>query len=151
VAVPDGWTVQLADAIAAALHEFSPRLGGEKVALLAVDCHPWHGSVDLAVLTASEVATDPLLADPAEMAAWRYHNITRELSSWEPVERLGREMQSAYESGDRRAVAEGYLRACATAVTSTKVVAALRLLERSSGFRVSVAHPDDGREFVPAG
>jgi hypothetical protein len=140
----------LADAIAAAVREFAPQLDGEAVAFLAVDCHPWHGSIALAVLTAAEVAMDGLLADPDEMAAWRHHDFTQGLLSWQPVAALGREMRAVYESGERPTVADAFLRACAAAVSSPQVVAALVLLERADKFRVSVAHPDDGREFVVA-
>jgi hypothetical protein len=139
----------LADAIAAAVREFAPKLRGEAVALLAVDCHPWHGSIALAILTVAEVAADGLLADPAEMAAWRHYDFARGLSSWQPVAGLGQEMQAAYEAGDRPAVGEAFLRACAAAVSSPQVAASLELLERSGDFRISVAHPDDGHEFVP--
>jgi hypothetical protein len=55
----------------------------------------------LAALTGAEAAADPLLADPAEMAAWRYWNFTAGLPAWRPAERLGREMRTAYEAGDR--------------------------------------------------
>jgi hypothetical protein len=84
------------------------------------------------------------------MAAWRHHDFTQELLSWQPVAVLGREMQAAYEAGERPTVAESFLRSCAAAVSSPQVVAALALLERADEFRVSVTHPDDGREFVVA-
>jgi hypothetical protein len=145
------WTRQLSDAIANALREFALKHSDEPVVLLAVDCHPWHGSVALAVLTAAEVAADELLADPAEMAAWKHYDFTRELSSWRPVAGLGRDMQTAYESGDRLAMTDAFLRACAAAVSSPQVIAALELLERIADFRVSVRHPDNDREFVSTG
>jgi hypothetical protein len=142
---------RLADAVAAAVCVFAPQLGGEAVVLLAVDCHPWHGAVALAILTTSDVTPDRLLADPAEMAAWRHYDFARELPSWQPVARLGREMQAAYEAGDRPIVAEAFLRSCAAAVSSAQVGASLKLLNRTGEFRVSVTHPDNGHEFVPAG
>jgi hypothetical protein len=59
-------------------------------------------------------------------------------------------MLAAYEAADdRRAVAEAFLRACAVAVTSADVAAAVESLVRVGDFRISVAHPDDGREYVP--
>jgi hypothetical protein len=138
----------LTDTLASAVCEFAPQLVGEAVVLLAVDCHPWHGRIALAALTAAEVAADPPLADPAEMAAWRYYDFTEALSAWQPAARLGREMRAAYEAGDRPQVADAYLRTCARAVGSAQFTAALACLQRASGFRVSVTHPDDGREFV---
>ena len=60
-------------------------------------------------------------------------------------------MRAAYEAADdRRAVAEAFLRACAVAMTSLDVAAAVELLVRGGDFRISVAHPDDGREFFAA-
>jgi hypothetical protein len=106
----------------------------------------------LSVLTAGEVAADARLADPSEMAAWRHYNLTAGLASWQPVEALGRDMRAAYEAAvDSAAVAEEFIRACARAAASPEAVAATELLKRSEGFRVSVSHPDDGREFFPPG
>lgn len=149
--VPEDWSARLADAIAGALWEFAPQLGGEAIALLAVDCHPWHGSVGLSALTATEAAEDALLADPSEMAAWRHHDFAHEMTAWRPVAGLGDEMRAAYEAGGGPEVAVAYLRVCAAVVSSAPVKAALEQLCRADGFRVSVAHPDDGREFVPPG
>jgi hypothetical protein len=149
--VPENWATKLADAIVEAVREFAPQLGTEAVAMLAVDCHPWHGTVALALLTAAEVELDQRLADPAEMAAWRHFEFTRELSSWRPVAELGRQMQAAYDAGDRSQLAEAFQRACATAVSSPQVAAALARLRRAAGLRLSVAHPDDRREFVAPG
>jgi hypothetical protein len=128
--------------------EFAPQLGGDEVAILAVDCHPWHGLITLALLTAEEVQSNPLLVDPAEMAAWRHYDFTRASVAWQPVTELGREMQTAYERGQRSDVAEAFLRACAEAVSSPLVAAALGQLSRADAFRLSVTHPDDNREFV---
>ncbi len=116
--------------------------------MLALDCHPWHGSIGIAVLTAKEVAAGRALDDPAEMAAWRLFDFARNFGSWQVVSALGKEMKSAYESGDRPEVVEAFLRACATAVTSYPVTKALESFMLVDGFRLSVAHPDNGREFV---
>ena len=147
--VPEDWTPRLAAAIAAAVREFSSTLGGSLVALLAVDCHPWHGSVDLALLTATEVAADPELADPADMAVWRYYCFSTGLAAWQPVAALGREMQAVYEAAaDPGTTAEAFMRACAGAAVGPSVAAAIELLARAPGFRLTITHPDDGREFV---
>ena len=142
----------MAGAIAAATREFAPTLGGSPVVLLAVDCHPWHGAVELSILTAGEVAANPELADPAEMAAWRHYNCSAGLASWQPAGALGHQMRAAYEAAVHPAeVAEGFMRACARAAASPDVVAASELLQRAAEFRTSVSHPDDGREFFPLG
>lgn len=84
------------------------------------------------------------------MAGWRHYNFTSKLSSWRLVAELSRQMQMAYETGNKPEVADAYLRACALAVSSLQVVEALALIKRSDDFRVSVTHPDDGREFLSA-
>ena len=61
---------------------------------------------------------------------------------------LGDEMMRAYEVGDKQEVAAVFLRACSRAVSSDEVCKAVGLLNRTSDFRCSVIHPDDGREFV---
>jgi hypothetical protein len=148
--VPDDWIPRLTAAIAAAVQELAPRLRGTPVAFLVVDCQPWHGSIGLAILTVREAEADQLLLDPMEMAAWRHYDFTAGLPSWLLAGTLGRTMQAAYEAADdRRGVAEAFFRACAEAVATPEAADALELLERASGFRISVAHPDDGREFFP--
>jgi hypothetical protein len=146
-AVPNDWTPRLVASIA--VREFAPALGGSPVAMLAVDCHPWHGSVELALLTAGEVAAAPELADPADMAAWRHYRFSNGLAAWQLVASLGREVRVAYEAAaDPGAAAEAFMRACADAAVSPQVTAAVKLLVRAAGFRLTVTHPDDGREFV---
>src|SRR5262249_16777767 len=146
----DHWTSELAATIAAAVREFAPIVRGQSIALLAVDCHPWHGLITLAVLTQAEVAADEMLTNPAEMAAWRHYHFTGGLAWWQRAAALGRAMRAAYEAaGDRGRVAEAFLRACARAMTAPQVAESVELLVRAGSFRVSVSHPDDGREFVP--
>jgi len=142
------WTVRLTEAIAGAVREFASQLNGKPVAMFAVDCQPWHGIVTLPVLTSAEAIADPLLVDPIEMAAWRHYDFTDTLLSWHSVADLGREMQRVYQTGDRAAVAEAFLQACAVAVTSPHVKASLKLLNPTPSFRVSVMNPVDNRELV---
>jgi hypothetical protein len=146
---PDAdWARRLAVVIAAAVRELSTRLRGTPVIQLAVDCHPWNGTLGLSVLTAAEVEADPVLNDPSEMAAWRHFNCSAGLAAWQPAGTFGREMQTAYTTAaDRKAAADEFFRACATAVSSPEVGTAVALLDTDSRFRVSVAHPDDGREY----
>lgn len=145
----EDWTGRLAAAIAATLREFTLQIGNTSISLLAVDCHPWHGRIGLSALTSAELGRDALLNDPSEMAAWQHHDFSNPFPAWQPVRRLGEEMQGAYEnSSNRPAVAENYFQACARAVTSSEVRSAIELLPRAGAFRVSVSHPDSGREFV---
>jgi hypothetical protein len=153
--VPEDWIPRLASAIAASLREFGPRqLRGQPIVALDFGCFPWHGSVELSVLTAAEVDADQVLFERGEQAAWHYYNFPVGLASWEPATELGRQMGEAYsadDEGDEDARAEAFLRACALALASPEVTAALGSLQRHPTFRISVAHPDSGRQFWPPG
>jgi hypothetical protein len=149
--VPAAWTARLADAIAASLREFAPQLQGSEVVLLQVTCLPWHGLLGLAILTAEEFAEDARLADPRRTMDWQHGEFTEEVEAWGPTAALAQEMRAAYYgSSDCPAAALAFLRACARAAAAATVVKAVSLLERADGFRVSVPHPDDGREFFPS-
>ncbi len=151
-AEPDDWTTCLAKAIAATLREIGPQLRGKPVVAFDIGCFPWHGSIELSVLTAEELNADPALWDPSEVAAWDHYNFAIELPSWHPAAELGRRMANAYYSaadGGRQATVEAFLRACAAAVASPEVTQSLAALLRDPRFRVSVSHPDDGRMFYP--
>jgi hypothetical protein len=148
--VPDDWTTRLADAIAASLREFAPRLQESEVALLTVICLPWHGLLSLAVLTAAELAEDAGLADPRTTMDWQHGEFTENVESWGQTTPLAQEMRSAYYgSADCPAAALAFPRACARAAATFTVADAVSLLKRAGGFRISVPHPDDGREYFP--
>ncbi|WP_145238376.1 hypothetical protein [Urbifossiella limnaea] len=105
-------------------------------------------------MTAAEADADGRLLDPREMAAWGRYWYTDELPAWTPVAELGQEMRPAYEAaagttGEHREVAEAYFQACARAVASPEVGKAVDLFVRDLRFRLTVTHPDDGREFYP--
>jgi hypothetical protein len=147
--LPADWITRLSDAIVASLQEFVPLHGHETFALFAVDCHPWHGMIGLAMVTSEELVSEPFLAEPAEMAAWRHYNFAGQLAAGKLFIPLGEEMFSAYDQfEDKPTGALTFLEACAIAATSSQVTAALGLLNRESGFRVSVTHPDSDQEFV---
>ncbi len=146
--VPGDWTPRLAEAIAGAVREFAPTLDDAAIVLLALDCHPWNGILELSALTAAEVEADSLLNDPAEMAVWEHYNFAARLTSWQPTAGLGAEMRAAYKASERPALAAAFLSACAAVVWSPSVSAALASLTQAEGFRWSVTHPDSGQEFV---
>jgi hypothetical protein len=148
VTVPHDWTPRLSSAIAGALCEFTQHVGAEPLVMLALDCHPWNGDIGISALTANEAAINMSLNDPAEMAAWRFFDFAGDFDSWQVVTELGQQMKSAYYSGDRHAVVESFFIACAAAITSDVVDEAIERFIRIDGFRFSVAHPDNGREFV---
>lgn len=116
--------------------------------MLALDCHPWNGDIGISALTATEVARDHSLADPAEMAAWRFFDFASDFECWQEVTEIVREMKTAYYSEDRLRVVETFIGACAEAITSDVVGAALEKFALAEGFTLSVVHPDTGREFV---
>lgn len=149
--IPDGWTAHLADAIAASIREFAPRLRGTSIVLLQMTCLPWHGLLGLAILTAEELAEDAGLADPMRTMEWRHGEFTEEVEAWRLTTPLAQGMRAAYNSSpDCPAAAIAFLRACARAVATPAVAEAASLLERADGFRISVPHPDDRRrEFFP--
>jgi hypothetical protein len=145
--VPEDWTDRFAATVAATVHGFTIQPLG-KLALFAVDCHPWNGFLGLAILTTEEAESDNSLLDIEEMAAWRHYHFSNTLPTWSPAEVLGHEMQEAYEAaGDRRTAARDFLNACARAMHYTNVVEAIELLKHDGAFRISVVHPDDGEEF----
>jgi hypothetical protein len=148
--VPDGWTAHLADAIAASLREFAPQLRGTAVVLLQVTCLPWHGLLGLAILTAEEFAEEANLAGPMKIMDWQHGEFTEEVEAWGPTTPLAQEMRATYySSSDCPAAALAFLRACARAAATSTVTEAVSLLKRADGFRISVPHPDDRREFFP--
>lgn len=150
--VPEGWSAGLADAIAASLREFAPQLQGTAVARLQVICLPWHGQLGLAILTADEVAADPSLDDPRMTMDWQHGEFTEEVDAWDQTTPLAQAMRAVYySSSDCPTTAAAFLQASARAAASPTVAEAVGLLDRAEGFRISVIHPDDRREFFPPG
>jgi hypothetical protein len=108
--------------------------------------------VGLAILTAEELADNRTLAEPSTMAEWRHYDFAAQLEDGKSFIRLSEEMRSAYyRAEDRPKMAEIFLEACAVAALTPQVTAALELLPREKGFRISVPHPDSNREFVVLG
>jgi hypothetical protein len=142
------WGSDLAQFLSAALGEFRTQ-ATEQVEQFAVDCHPWNGAVVLAFLTASEVEESPFLAEVEEMAAWKFYNFASTLSCSRPE--LGLRMRELYEqAGDDRAkVAEQFFVACAAAVASKPVQDMLSTYKLSKNFKITVPHPDSGKEYYP--
>jgi hypothetical protein len=141
------WTTRLAALIEMALAEFRDQVQGQ-IDSFAVDCHPWNGVLDLAILTHDEVLNDPLLFNPAEMAAWKHYHFGAGLKSWQAAGKLASQMRETYDkSTDRPAVAEEYLRACAAAVATTAVQQSLSRYPMTDGFRIAVRHPDTDKEY----
>lgn len=153
--VPAAWSTRLAAAMAATVREYAARrLSSKPIVAFNVGCFPWHGRIELSILTADELDSDPVLMEPGEIAAWLHYNIGVGLSSWEPVMvSLGGEMSAAYSGAagrDKVAVTEAFLRACAEAAGRPEVAEALGSVGCDPRFRITVDHPDDGRDrFAP--
>jgi hypothetical protein len=153
--VPADWTARLATTIAGAVRYFATqRLQGKRVVVFDIGCFPWHGSIELSVLTSEELDGDSHLLEPSELASWSHYNFGAGLASW-PIEKiLGPQMSEAYylsADGDKKAIAELFLQACAAAADSPQVRTAIELFERDPKFKIRVAHPDNNREFYTPG
>jgi hypothetical protein len=143
----DKWSSDLAQFISAALAEFRAQ-ATDKIEQFAVDCHPWNGVVVLAFLTTKEVKESPWLAETEEMAAWKFYDFASALSC--SSAELGSRMQELYEQGDDKAkVAERFFMACAAAVASKPVQDMLSKYKLSENFKITIPHPDTGKEYYP--
>ena len=148
--LPNDWIAQLKSVIADTIREFSPRIRGTPIILLVVDCFPWHGSIELSILTLEESVSDPALMDLNDIAAWRHYNFADKLASWQSVKLLGRQMADAYyatTNEGRHSIADVFSRECAVALASAEVVQAIQSLTCASGFQAFVPQPDDRGEF----
>lgn len=144
----DTWASRFSRVLADTLNALSPRLADTAVSMIAIDCHPWNGGLHLAILQTCELDGEPQIGDPAEMAAWQMYNCGESMAEWEPAAVLAAEMRQDYDQeNDKQATANDYLQACADALSSPSVRATLQRLNLDASFRISVAHPDNGREF----
>ena len=142
----DEWTRRLASAVAAAVREFGRgREGSDPAVALDLGCFPWHGTLELSLLTEAEFEADPGLLNPREAAAWQGYNFGAGLEAWEAAVPLGTEMMATYRmspAGERSDVVDRFLAAGTSAMEAASVAAAVAELRRAPGFRVIVAHPD---------
>jgi hypothetical protein len=149
--IPDieDWTSRLAEAIAAAVREFAPRLEGQEMVAFDVGCFPWHGTIELSILTAKQAAVDPGMLDPREVAAWPHYNFAAELETCGRGNETARSMASVYRTSrdeDRAVIVAAFLSAIAVAVNRQEVVSALSFFKQSHDFRITVLHPDEGTD-----
>ena len=149
MSVPETWSQTLSQAIAQTLTAIRANLADDAVvSMLALDCHPWDGGIYLALLMQSEVVTDPAIAAPEEMASWELYDCAHSLIEWKPVEELATQMRQDYlQASEPATMADDYFQACARALQAPQVGSVLEAFRLDKQFRLSVAHPDDGREF----
>ena len=133
---------RLSETIANTLSRFESEID-EPIKILALDFHSWDEFLALAILTQAEFNDDPLLDDPAEMAAWKHYDLGADLAEWDVGSSFGN-MKTHY---DETKDTETLFRCCATAIASPNVQQVLERYQLADGFRISVANPDDGQEF----
>ena len=142
------WQSKLSNLITLSIDEWGKKHKNIEVSMFAVDCHPWSGFLSLALLTQSEVDEDKLLANSEEMAAWEYFNFSEGYKVWLPSKKLAVSMQEEWSaSANIHFTSEKYFIACASAVGSDLVSSKILDLKRSVGFVVSVANPDNNKEY----
>ena len=129
------------------------KLEEERFCMLAVDCHPWDGILEISLLTEVEKDKDLLLYDVDEMAAWKYFQVSRESSERVGLDAISKSIKTLYSgSMDKVGSVDFIFDTIAKAVGSDNFEATLRSVLGSDGIKISVANPDNGKEyFSPRG
>ncbi|MFN3651502.1 MAG: hypothetical protein ACK47B_18155 [Armatimonadota bacterium] len=147
---------ELSRSIVKELQKRHEQLREYELSALVVDCHPWHGILDLAVLT------DQDEAGKWEIGEWELYPLTDSEDaedSWSETQ-VWRERMRTYwqarvaESPDAaEAATDLILRACAAALSSDEVQAEISRLRLASDFELFVGNPDDAedRNFCSSG
>lgn len=123
------------------------------VIAVAIDCHPWSGHLEVALLGREAAREDPLLLAPTEIAAWDGFEASAGDAAWKSATSALREqMKRAYDGAapkERASVATDVLTACAASCLQLPARAALeRLASGEASFVVYVTHPDSDRAFL---
>ncbi len=141
----EDWRNRLEKRIVQALAHFRPQMN-EPMRMFSVDCHPWHGRIGLAFLSEKAAEVEPFLNDAEEMAGWDHFNFADKDFFFETV---GREMWETYDqaSPDHDKIAIEFLRQVAQAVASDGVQEKLKTFRQARHFKITITHPDTGREF----
>lgn len=141
----DHFTTALRDSIVRELARRREELRAHEVDALTVDCHPWHGILDLAVRTTEDEG------ERWEIGDWQLYpwtNSEDKEDPWSATEPLRESMQAYWknqvkESEDAAAeAAKRFYRACAAALTSPEVKAEVEQLRRTPDFELFVGDPD---------
>jgi hypothetical protein len=126
----------------------------DEIRALAIDCYPYHGRINLCILTNHEDFSEEHGDFPEEqcgkwsMAEWRYYDFSSTVDAkWPFAKDLMEQMTKYYESGaDGTATfrADKIYRACAKALCSSTVSKALKLYKfnLASDFEFGVFDPD---------
>ena len=154
--VPDDWTSRLAHALATVIRDFHRSvLKGSPVLVFDLGCYPWHGRIELSVLTTTDLDADDGLFDQSEIAAWPHYHFNLGHAFWRSQvdEGLAQQMAAQYHDSknqsNRGTVVHAFLQACAETVATPEVTAVLNELSRDPRVQIWVQHPDTGRQFWP--
>ncbi|HEY9692851.1 MAG TPA: hypothetical protein V6D15_11630 [Oculatellaceae cyanobacterium] len=147
---PHSFTNKLEEIIGRELRERADDFSGELISAPAIDCHPWHGSIDLCFLTPQDSMGKWHLAD------WKYFQFTDPNASggWEETQGLGllmrEEWEACFRDGDSECegaqaelIADKFFTCCAAALKSAGVQQALTYYKLTNDFEVWVGSPDD--------
>jgi hypothetical protein len=141
-----GWRNELAEAIADALKQYSGKFESHRVHGLAIDCHPWHKTLELCLCTDEDEA---FIKKHGKwwLADWKHFQFTRAARghSWPAVKSLAKQMYVYHEKGDGEPEERVWdiICACAGALLSRPVVKALQEYKLAKDFDVFVTDPDD--------
>ena len=131
----------LAELLAQALNENRSRFGTETLLAFDLGCFPWHGYLELSLLTADEPGLASNRPRLAAVADWRFYDF---VPGWPAARHIAAAMQRAWlASNDKKAVTDACLRACATALRSNAVEAALAHYPCAPDFVLRVVNSDD--------
>ena len=140
------WSNKLTACFTTTIRESAKRAHGRPVSMFAVDFHPWHGAIYLALLLEEEIDGDPELHTPEEMAAWELYDCSNGIPAWNQALDFTKQLRALDPNEN------DYLRAYRFI---SSIISALETEIRSTymigrGFRISVAHPDTLEEFFKA-
>lgn len=141
---------ELSDLIAAELDHQAEQLRPHELRAVALDCHPWHSILDLAVLTDADDA------DKWEIGDWQLYPLTPEdddaapwtaAGSWARLAREYWESAVAGNSHERgEQAADRLFQSCARALESAGVRSTLAKFRLAEDFQLYVGNPDDPDE-----
>jgi hypothetical protein len=123
-------------------------LSADSFCMMAVDCHPWDGVVEISFLTDDEFDQDPFLLDPEEMAAWKYYHISKESSKHDLLNGVALKMKNEYfASSSKSEYADAVFEMISETLKSPGVSQLVGSFKTRKGLKVSVANPDNAKEY----
>jgi len=134
---------QLAVVIGNTLTRFRSELN-EPISIVALDFHPWHGRMALAVLTESELARESRLVDANMVSSWNHYDIGAGYAEWQPAQKMATAMESLYvQTQDANIL----FQCCASALGARPAVKAALRSAVADDFQMRVVNADDQRDY----